>query len=161
MEMITESDHRTSLINLDLKTPSIDKYNLAQKISKEKQTIFLLDKALKKNWDDYREDLTNFLKKWKIIQSLNLPSWEELDNTQNEKEATNLKEIENFIELCCKYIQNKQSKILNSLLDRPYNKIKIDRVLDQKEENLVTHTTEVKNKTQTFSNLNIKREIQT
>ncbi|CAG8826328.1 14143_t:CDS:1, partial [Gigaspora margarita] len=41
-------------------------------------------------------------------------------------------------------------KMLNSLLDRPYNRIKIDRVLDQKEENLVTHATEVKNKTQAF-----------
>ncbi|CAG8747448.1 12868_t:CDS:2, partial [Gigaspora margarita] len=64
--------------------------------------------------------------------------------------ATNLKEIENFIKLRCKRIQNKQSKMLNSLLDRPYNKIKIDRVLDQKEENLVTHATKVKNKTQAF-----------
>ncbi|CAG8479779.1 5724_t:CDS:2 [Gigaspora margarita] len=36
MEMITESDHGTPLINLDLKTLSIDKYNWAQKISKEK-----------------------------------------------------------------------------------------------------------------------------
>ncbi|CAG8736500.1 44698_t:CDS:2 [Gigaspora margarita] len=69
---------------------------------------------------------------------------------QNEKEAANLKETENFIELCYKHIQNEQSKILNSLLDQPYNKIKIDRVLDQKEENLVTYATEVKNKTQAF-----------
>ncbi|CAG8844239.1 41500_t:CDS:1, partial [Gigaspora margarita] len=74
IEMIMESDHGTPLINLDFKTPSIDKYNLAQKISKEKQTIFLLDKASKENWDNYREDLINFLKKQKIIQSLNLPS---------------------------------------------------------------------------------------
>ncbi|CAG8838091.1 34523_t:CDS:2, partial [Gigaspora margarita] len=172
------------------------------------------------------KDLINFLKKQKIIQSLTLPSWEELDNTrilslpkkgkmnsktsrtdlhqdtfslsqisrkikkcidsiqrtewpkifertnmhlyeidirheigiqlinstdiaeirlwlqdlkgwwfilnkrwQNEKEAANLKEIENFIELRCKCIQNEQ---------------------DQKEENLVTHATEVKNKMQAF-----------
>ncbi|CAG8794796.1 627_t:CDS:2 [Gigaspora margarita] len=240
MEMITESDHGTPLINLDLKTLSIDKYNLAQE-----------NKALKKNWDNYREDLINFLKNRKIIQSLNLPSWEELDNTvdslnkmwdsfeegflfaakrnfstkrilslvkkskmnsktsrtnlhqdtfslnqisrkikkcieliqrtewpkifektnihlyeinirheigiqlinstnQNEKKVANLKEIENFIKLHCRHIQNKQGKMLNTLLDQSYNKIKIDRVLDQKEENLVTHTTEVKNKTQTF-----------
>ncbi|CAG8718037.1 28764_t:CDS:2 [Gigaspora margarita] len=36
MKMITENDHGTPLINLDLKTLSIDKYNWAQKISKEK-----------------------------------------------------------------------------------------------------------------------------
>ncbi|CAG8855226.1 19258_t:CDS:2, partial [Gigaspora margarita] len=40
---------------------------------------------------------------------------------QNEKEVASLKEIENFIELHCKCIQNEQ---------------------DQKEENLVTHATE-------------------
>ncbi|CAG8675970.1 18058_t:CDS:2 [Gigaspora margarita] len=57
---------------------------------------------------------------------------------QNEKEATNLKEIENFIELCYKCIQNEQNKMLNSLLDHPYNKVKIDRILDQKEKNLLT-----------------------
>ncbi|CAG8799854.1 43687_t:CDS:2 [Gigaspora margarita] len=256
MEMITESSWNT-LINLDLKTPSIDKYNWAQKISKEKQTIFLLDKASKENWDDYRKDLTNFLKKRKIILSLNLLSWEELDNTmdnlnkmwdsfeegilfaakrnfptkrilslsekgkmnpkvhrtdlhqntislsqisreikkcinttqriewpkifertnmhlreinnrheiaiqlinstdQNEKEASNLKEIENFIKLCYKRIQNKQGKMLNSLLDRPYNKI--DRVLDQKEKNLLIHATEMKDKTRAFFQSQYKKK---
>ncbi|CAG8741586.1 11757_t:CDS:2 [Gigaspora margarita] len=40
-------------------------------------------------------------------------------------------EIENFINLRCKHIQNKQSKMLNSLLDCSYNIVKIDRILDQ------------------------------
>ncbi|CAG8789036.1 43716_t:CDS:2, partial [Gigaspora margarita] len=65
-----------------------------------------------------------------------------LKKDQNKREATNLKKIKNFIELCYKRIQNKQSKILNSLLDQPYNKVKIDKVLDQKEKNLSTHDTE-------------------
>ncbi|CAG8485137.1 30678_t:CDS:2 [Gigaspora margarita] len=59
-----------------------------------------------------------------------------------------MKEIENFIKLYCKHIQNEQDKMLNSLLDHSYNKVKIDRVLDQKEENLLTYSTKVKNKTQ-------------
>ncbi|CAG8827509.1 35459_t:CDS:2, partial [Gigaspora margarita] len=71
-------------------------------------------------------------------------------SNDGKKKASNLKEIENFIELYYKCIQNEQSKMLNSLLDRPYNKVKIDRVLDQKEENLLTHATEIKDKTWAF-----------
>ncbi|CAG8750165.1 28451_t:CDS:2, partial [Gigaspora margarita] len=70
--------------------------------------------------------------------------------TQLINKASNLKEIENFIELRYKCIQNEQDKMLNSLLDRSYNKVKIDRVLDQKEENLLIHATEVKDKTRAF-----------
>ncbi|CAG8853636.1 20802_t:CDS:2, partial [Gigaspora margarita] len=129
MEMIIESNHGTPLINLDLKTPSINKYNLVQKISKEKQAIFLLDKASKEIGTIIEKISLTFQRNRKLFK-------------QNEKEAANLKEIENFIELYYKRIQNEQGKILNSLLDQPYNKIKINRVLDQKEENLVTHATE-------------------
>ncbi|CAG8731760.1 27924_t:CDS:2, partial [Gigaspora margarita] len=77
------------------------------------------------------------------IQLLNIADIAEIRLwLQDLKEVTNLKEIENFIELRCKCIQNEQGKMLNSLLDRPYNKVKINRVLDQKEENLLTHFTE-------------------
>ncbi|CAG8824532.1 24332_t:CDS:1, partial [Gigaspora margarita] len=36
MEIITKSDHRAPLINLDLKTFSMNNQNQAQKLSKEK-----------------------------------------------------------------------------------------------------------------------------
>ncbi|CAG8845182.1 27027_t:CDS:2, partial [Gigaspora margarita] len=46
------------------------------------------------------------------------------------------------------HIQNEQGKMLNSLLDYSYNKVKINRVLDQKEENLLIYSIEMSDKWQ-------------
>ncbi|CAG8845036.1 17556_t:CDS:2, partial [Gigaspora margarita] len=68
-------------------------------------------------------------------------------------------EIENFIKLRYKHIQNEQDKMLNSLLDYSYNKVKIDRVLDQKEKNLLTYSIELANITKELNSLGCGKEV--
>src|SRR5260363_146613 len=60
--------------------------------------------------------------------------------------------IEKFTNERCEIIRNKQGRMLMSLLEKPYQKIKIDRLLVEKnvKTHLVTHPEEVLSKTRAF-----------
>ncbi|CAG8730343.1 2649_t:CDS:2, partial [Gigaspora margarita] len=78
------------------------------------------------------------------------PTYKQYRCSRNQALVTKLKGL---------VVHSEQDKMLNSLLDQPYNKVKIDRVLDQKEKNLLTHAIEVKNKTQEWINECIYKKL--
>ncbi|CAG8854030.1 18117_t:CDS:1, partial [Gigaspora margarita] len=78
--------------------------------------------SIDKQWSS---ELIQDLKEWWIILS---------QKDKADRNHTKLKEIQEKINNRCELIDGKQDKILASLLDKPFSKIKIDRLV--KEEGL-------------------------
>ena len=75
----------------------------------------------------------------------------------NQKWATALekqknKRIKEFTDQCCLMIQDEQEKMLKSILDKPYSKVKLDRILEKIDNDfqLYTNPKDVLIKTQNF-----------
>jgi hypothetical protein len=64
------------------------------------------------------EDLKGW---WKILYT----------RRTSEIEALRQKEIKDFTEKRCQMIRNDQGKMINSLLDKPYKKIQIDKIIEE------------------------------
>ncbi|CAG8729816.1 44864_t:CDS:2, partial [Gigaspora margarita] len=138
---ISLKTHRT-----DLYQDTISLSQISRKIKKCTDTIQITEwhKIFQKT-NEYLLEINNChkikIQLLKVAEIAEIRLW--LQDLKEEKEVTNLKEIESLL--------NYDS------FNRPYNKIKIDRVLDQNKENLLTYPIEMKNKTQTFFQFQYKK----
>ncbi|CAG8672809.1 156_t:CDS:1, partial [Paraglomus occultum] len=136
MDICTNSDHNVVLAKLDLKHLIATWSSADLKRLGQQRTIYLYDKATKEDWENYKAELDQQLKKKINIQDLKNVSY----NLNNASVPTNTKNrLDNWWNIICNGIQSAarkslpKKKILNTVANKKKQtkKTKLTKVLTQ------------------------------